>query len=270
MKLSVSTLGCPEWTLEEILERALEYGYDAVELRGLGPHLDLAESPTFADIDAREDVLRLLRRAGLRISAVDSSVTLGERDRQKRAETLAHGRKAIDIAAALRAPYVRVFGGGEDSSTSSLDRMAGSLLELCEHATNRGGVMLVLETHDCVSRGEQVAEVLRRARHPLAGALWDLHHPYRQGESPQETWDALGPWVRLVHVKDSKPGGTYCLLGEGDVPIREMLGILKAGGYAGDISLEWEKRWIPELLEPEVVFPQYASTLRQYLAELGA
>jgi len=37
MKLGVSTLGCPDWTLDEILTRLPGYGYEGVELRGLVP-----------------------------------------------------------------------------------------------------------------------------------------------------------------------------------------------------------------------------------------
>lgn len=48
MKIGVTTLGCPNWTLDEILTRLPAYGYAGVELRGLGPDLDLAQSPAFA------------------------------------------------------------------------------------------------------------------------------------------------------------------------------------------------------------------------------
>ena len=47
-----------------------------------------------------------------------------------------------------------------------------------------------------------------------------------------------------------------------------MLALLVQGGYDGWINLEWEKRWFPSLADPEVAFPQYAQTLRQYLADL--
>jgi hypothetical protein len=34
------------------------------------------------------------------------------------------------------------------------------------------------------------------------------------------------------------------------------------------LSLEWEKRWHPDIAEPEVAFPQYAALLREYLRNL--
>lgn len=36
MRLSFSTLGCPGWSFEQIMENAHEMGYEAVELRGVG------------------------------------------------------------------------------------------------------------------------------------------------------------------------------------------------------------------------------------------
>jgi len=36
-------------------------------------------------------------------------------------------------------------------------------------------------------------------------------------------------------------------------------------GYDGDVSVEWEKRWHPDIHEPEIAFPQYADVLRRYV-----
>ena len=49
----------------------------------------------------------------------------------------------------------------------------------------------------------------------------------------------------------------------GDVPLKTMLDLLVAGGYNGYACLEWEKRWIPSLAEPEIVFPQYVQKMRE-------
>jgi sugar phosphate isomerase/epimerase len=57
----------------------------------------------------------------------------------------------------------------------------------------------------------------------------------------------------------------YVLTGEGRVPVRETVRVLRQGGYAGYFCLEWEKRWHPELEEPEVAFPHYARVMTDYL-----
>ena len=271
MKLGVSTLGCPNWTLDEILTRLPGYGYEGVELRGLGPDLDLTKSSAFAP-SAIEETRRRFADAGLVICGVDTSCAFTNPDPAARECNLEEGRRAIDLAAALGASNVRVFGGsiGDESERSeALKRVASALSELGGYASQAQAVTIVLETHDAFSTGRQVAEVLRQVAHPQVRALWDLHHPYRQGEPPAETFAALAPYVEQTHVKDSAPGGTYCLLGEGDIPLLEMLRLLKGGGYDGWINLEWEKRWIPALSDPAVAFPQYAARLRQYLDEFS-
>ena len=44
--------------------------------------------------------------------------------------------------------------------------------------------------------------------------------------------------------------------------------LLRAFGYDGYLSLEWEKKWQPHLAEPEVVVPHYIRFMRELLASL--
>ncbi len=89
--------------------------------------------------------------------------------------------------------------------------------------------------------------------------------------APEETWAALGPWVRYIPCKDScldptnKHGYRLCLVGEGDVPLAEIMSVLRVGGYDGWLTLEWEKKWNPEIEEPEVAFPGYVEHMRRLL-----
>lgn len=41
------------------------------------------------------------------------------------------------------------------------------------------------------------------------------------------------------------------------------------GGYKGYYGFEWEKGWHAEIEEPEVAFPHFANTMRQYLPARG-
>ena len=105
---------------------------------------------------------------------------------------------------------------------------------------------------------------------PAAGALWDTLHPCRVGELPTETAERLGERCRHVHVKDGRPANgenwELTLLGEGAVPVPEILSTLHTRHYDGWLSVEWEKKWHPEIAEPEIAIPQHAEILRQYLA----
>jgi len=108
---------------------------------------------------------------------------------------------------------------------------------------------------------------------PDAGfaALWDVHHPARMGEAVVETDRAIGARVRHVHVKDARrtgDGWELVPLGEGELPVREMLACLAVRGYAGVVALDWERMWHPELAAPDTALPHHAAILRDYLAEI--
>jgi sugar phosphate isomerase/epimerase len=132
----------------------------------------------------------------------------------------------------------------------------------------RLGVAIGVETHDDFSASSRVAELLALTDPEWTGAVWDSHHPHRAGETPAEVYANLGRRILLTQIKDARrePDGGWrlVLLGEGEVPVRPMLGLLAAGGYQGWISVEWEKRWHPEIEAPEVALPQHLAMLAEW------
>ena len=59
------------------------------------------------------------------------------------------------------------------------------------------------------------------------------------------------------------------LPGTGEVDLQRALRILHEGGYRGYLSFEWEKKWEPDLAEPEIAFPHYAKFVAKLMAEEG-
>jgi sugar phosphate isomerase/epimerase len=145
------------------------------------------------------------------------------------------------------------------------------VLEAAIPAAERLGVAIGVETHDAFSASSVLAELLAMVESGSVGAVWDSHHPHRMGEPPAEVMARIGARTLLAQVKDARrapkrdDGWRLVLLGEGEVPVREMLGLLTAGGYRGWISVEWEKRWHPEIEEPEVALPQHLDRLNSWL-----
>lgn len=100
------------------------------------------------------------------------------------------------------------------------------------------------------------------------------------GEQPEDTFRHLRGRVYYTQVKDAvydpahpqamEDGWRYVLPGEGQLPLTESLTVLAAHGYTGYIVFEHEKRWHPELPEPEVAFPAFARWARTVLAEIAA
>jgi sugar phosphate isomerase/epimerase len=94
------------------------------------------------------------------------------------------------------------------------------------------------------------------------------------GESASEVLENIGGRLLLAQVKDARrsveepTGWRLVLLGEGEVPVREMFGILIANGYGGVVSVEWEKTWHLDIEEPEVALPQHIKLLEGWRREL--
>jgi len=271
MKLAFTTLACPGWTLDQALEAAGRYGYEGIELRLLdgeviGPDLDAA---------ARRRVRDACRAAGLPIVCVDTSVRIAQPDPQERAAQVHAGLAMLELAAEWQSPIIRVFGSPPAGTPA--EEVTSAAAECLAPLAERGaelGVAVALETHDAFAAGASVGRVLEQVPGPGAGALWDTLHPFRVGEALAETFDQIGERLLHVHIKDGArpaddgPEWRLTLLGQGDVPMREILAALRAHGYDGWLAVEWEKKWHPELDEPEVALPQHADVLREYLAEL--
>jgi sugar phosphate isomerase/epimerase len=91
-------------------------------------------------------------------------------------------------------------------------------------------------------------------------------------EEPEDTVRQLGRYIRHTHLKDSVPAGSdrrYVLTGTGQVPVQRQIEALVKIGYRGFYSFEWEKRWHPEIEEPEVAFAQFADVAAGYLRAAG-
>lgn len=274
LPIAFSTLGCPKWEWKTILNHAAEHGYAALELRGLLDEMDLPKSPQFTGAKLKES-LKDLAALDLKISDLGASARIGEPDAKKRAAQLDEARRFIDLAHELKSPYVRVFGGklqpGQDKD-EAIKRISAGFRELHEHAKG-AGVTLLIESHDEFTDSPSLLKILQGANVSTAALLWDAHHTFAAAnEPPAETYKMVGKYVRHTHLKDSKPGPKdrqYVLTGEGEVPVRETVKVLAANGYRGYYCFEWEKRWHPELPEPEVVFPHFAQVIRGYLVEAG-
>jgi len=271
MPIAFSTLGCPGWEWKKILEEASRNGYSALELRGILSEMDLPKSPQFTG-DRLKESLKDLDAFGIRISDLGASARLGEPDDSRRAAQLDEARRFIDLAHRLKSPYVRVFGGklaAGQSMESATARIIDGFRSLHDHAKG-SGVTLIIESHDEFTTSHSLLGILKAVDPATAALLWDAHHTVVAGnEKPADTWKQLGKYVRHTHLKDSRPaenGRRYVLTGDGEVPVRETVRVLAKAGYRGYYCFEWEKRWHPEIEEPEIAIPHFAKVMKEYLA----
>lgn len=276
MKLAFSTLGCPEWTFDQILDAAQRLGYDGIEFRGILDQLDLVNVPEFSPAQIAATRKRL-DDAGVRVACMSSSICVvaSTKSEVDRFQAIEHAKRYIELAKEMGAPCIRLFSGDVPATLerdAALDRAADSLRKIGDYATERG-VIAAVETHDAFVRSEQLMEMIRLAHHPAAQVLWDIHNPYREaGETIAHSLHYLGGHIASTHVKDSLAGpegdGSYVLLGRGDVPVLDAIRALTKAGYDGFYTLEWERRWVPQLDPPEIAFPQYVEQMKAWMTQL--
>jgi sugar phosphate isomerase/epimerase len=268
LKIAFSTISCPAYTTRQIADAARRYGYDGVELYALeGQRLlpDMLE-------ERREQIRSDL--SGIPIVSINSWGVLSSPDRNVRTTEESKIARTLEIAHDLGSPLVKTFGGELPDAPfdSVMDYMAESLERLGGKAQALG-VTLIVETHDGFCKGATLAALLQRVANPAIGALWDVHHPYRKGEAPEQTARLIGERVRHVHVKDAKRDGEgwkFVLLGEGELPVRQVIAILAEQGFDGYVALDWELMWHPEIAPAEVALPNYLAGLRQLIGAAEA
>lgn len=266
MKLSFSTLGCPNWDIKKIIESARRYGYNGVELRGAGrQHISLEASPL-----ERREIKRLFEDNGIEICCISAYTRFASPIKEEREMNIENLIRYCELAKEMNAPIVRSFIGSvptEINESEYMNYIPDALYRVGEKIESLG-VDVVIETHDYFSTGKAVSDIIKRTNSKNIKALWDVWYPYRSGESPKETLEYLKDYLRHMHIKDARRIGDdwqLVLPGEGDIPLREIVGLLKKIDYQGYLSFEWEKMWHPEIPEPEIAFPRYI----EYMKSIG-
>lgn len=246
---AISSLGCPDLSLAETLALGRRHGISRFELRALGGSVDLP-AQLAREFGSPAAFAARVAEAGAGIAGFNLSLTLVGAKPADREALL----EAAPWADAAGVPWLRVFDGGSTLDDTAIAE-ARETLEWWRKVrqSRRIAAGLMVETHDLLLDAARIHHFLAAMPEGSVGLLWDAHHTWRKGgEDPLETWTAIRPHVVHIHVKDSvaQAGGrlpyTYVLPGGGEFPmalLREAL----ARDYEGDVSLEWEKLWHPDL-----------------------
>jgi sugar phosphate isomerase/epimerase len=267
-KLGFSTIGCPDYSIDQIIKLATDNGYQGVELRFVRGTVDLVSLEEFQPAGISE-TRRKFDDAGVDVVAIDTSVRMNSLDPVVRSQAMELARTNLAIAEGLGASFLRVFGGALPENQSEVDTrraIAEGLSEVAE-LTARSGVQSLLETHDSYSTSDTILGLFAAGASEKLGVLWDSLHTYRHGEDADFTWSQLGGRIRHIHVKDSNSASAddfdFALTGEGTVPIPHILEVIRRHDFDGFVDFEWEKGWHPEIAEPEIAIPHFA----RYMSE---
>jgi sugar phosphate isomerase/epimerase len=265
-RLTFSTLICPAWPLEKIIDQAARCGAQGIDFRGVETVVDHSTLPAFTTDAAT--TLAALKRHGLETPCMCSSIALMTPDPAKWNAMLEEFTRYLAISDTFGSAFIRIFPGRtpsempRDEAASMARRHARQLAKLA--SSHR--VKPILETHDDWGASTEVIKLVADCDPDEFGVLWDVRHTWAAKETPEQALATLGTRLKHVHVKDSvmKDGREIpALLGEGVVSVGDSLRALKAANFAGWICLETEKRWHPDVAPlPEESLPQYVKFVR--------
>ncbi len=251
MKLSFSTRGWPELSWDDMIQTALDMGFAGIEVYNLPKFPALTEKDGPFHKYQTAATVRQMRDKQLTIPCFDTSMDL--------TDDTADALHLLEVAHNVNVPYV-VFchlHGQEDTALNNLSCLLKKAEEL--------DVTILIKTSGVYADTAKLRTVLELFASDNLAALWDVHHPYRDfGESADTTIKNLGSYVHHVHLRDSDEDGNYQLIGEGSMPIEDVMRALSSVNYDGFISLEWKREWLEDLQDPEIIFPYFVNYMSRF------
>ncbi len=261
MKLSFSIKGWERYAWTDYVRTAKEMELQGIELRNIhGTSLTARGGPFHAHMAAA--TLRELYEAGLSLPCIDAVCDIADGDKLE--ENCREIADCIETARQFKIPNIRVHATSGGEVTDSLVEC----LRRSETLAKQAGVTVLIETVGIFADTGRLRDVLNDFASDYLAVLWDFQHPYRVcGETPDQTIQNLGAYVRHVHVRDSVVVDGVVeprLVGEGDMPLGVMMNALRSVNYDGFLSLEWDPAWMPEIDDLDVILPHYVNFMTRF------
>lgn len=225
MKIAFSTACCPDWDLDTTLARAKEYGFDGMELAsavGLGEAADIRRR--FAD-------------AGVEMCCVGSH---------------------SPVAEALGCPLIKV--------GPPVERAGRPGLPMDPEAAEAKGLTLLIENAGEFRTARRMWDWLEQwGDLPALAVSWNVLAALTAGERPALSIPTLNRRIAYVEVADARisaEGVAPCKLGEGDVPMEQLMTRLRGIGYDGWVTVS--SSGLAMSGAPEEVLPDALAKLRRW------
>ena len=263
MKISFSTKGWHNRSFDEFCSIAKSLRFSGIELHNVFNKLFTDSNGDFTDI-ASASTLRKLYQNKLTIPCIDSISDVADENAFN--DSIKEVKECIRIANNLHIPYIRMYA--KSHSEKDVEVVENFLNEILPQA-EKAGVTLLFETSGLFCDTLKLRNLLEHYACDSLASLWDMYSTYFvANEMPEKTIENLGAYVKHIHIKDAKrsdDGIDYCLMGEGELPVKDMILALRSVNYNGFISLEWTPAWCPEIDDIEIILSQFENYISQFL-----
>ena len=188
MNLSFSTRGWGDLPWDEMIHAALDMKFTGIEVYNLFKFPEMTDRGGPFHKHNIAATIRQLRDLKLSIPCLDTSLDLSESEAN--ADILAD---MMHIAHDLKVPYVVAWASSanEEMINSNLER----LLPLAEEQ----GVCILIKTSGIYADTAKLRTLLESYASDFTGALWDMHHPYRDFDESADTTKEPG------YLREARP-----------------------------------------------------------------
>ena len=264
MKFSFSTKGWHNISFEEFCDVACDIKFEGIELHNIYNPLFTDKNGAFHEHTAPSTIRKLYEKK-LSIPCIDTICDIADEDKSN--TSLEEISACIDMAKRLKIPFVRLHAGLAEDVEKATNCVINIIEKSIEKA-EENGVALLLETSGIFSNTALLRDVLERFASDSLAALLDMYSVFFVGrEDAEQIIKNLGAYIKHVHIRDAvKSGETfdYCLIGEGELPIDDMMLALRSVNYDGYFSLIWDPSWCEELDDMEIIFSHFVNFMKQY------
>lgn len=292
MKIGVSTysfsryVGNGDMDIFQVIDTAAQLGFAGIEFTDFGPKEEKSDK-----IEVAGRVKERCQTAGIGIMSYTIGADfLKPRNGGDWNDEVERLKGELRIAKALGAPLMRhdVTTGISTEKIGLADfiEVLPTLTEACRAVTEYAadlGIKTMFENHGFfVQDSERCAMLLDRIANPNMGSLVDIGNFLCADEDPLRAVTRMSPRAFHAHVKDfhiksasadpgtgwfRSRGGTWlrgAIVGHGNVDVPACLTALKAGGYDGYVSIEFEG-----MEDNKQALAVGLENLQKYIARLG-
>ena len=255
MKLSFSIRNWDNISWQEFLDAAQNTRMAGIEIYDVrGPVFRGKTSPTNPELSAvtrRELIAR-----GLSIPCAGTVTDFTDSAFFEEME------RVLAAAVNLGIPYIAIHTDETDA-----DKCAFAIEKIIK-ALGERPVTVLVETSGAFANTASLRDLLNRFADDRLAALWNMQTTTSEGgESAEETITNLGAYVQHVHIHDfRKEGGEFApeLIGDGEIPMQELMDALRSVNYDGFVSIRWNPEWMPEIADMEIIFTHFANAMKRY------
>jgi sugar phosphate isomerase/epimerase len=238
-ELSISETTTFRWSFEEDVAQYLAAGIPAI---GIWRH----KLSDCGQAKARD----LLNGGGLKVSHLFWAGGFTGSDGRSHRESVDDGAEAVRTAAALDCRTLVLYSGPRAGHTYNHARrlVQAALDELIPLAAKLGVTLAFEPMHPgCAAEWtfltslDETLDLLQAINSPQVKMVLDTYHLGQQGDLAERVAKIVAQ-IAIVHLGDARqpPNGEQnrCRLGEGIVPLAEIIAALEAGGYDGYYDVE--------------------------------